>query len=280
MKKIASLLLLYGTISLAHAVSLPDESRVPGGVAIIDLGKEKPVSTLYKERPVMTLQNDQHWQAVVGIPLTARPGKHNLMLRSADGNTTTIAFEIKEKEYKAQHITIKNKRKVNPYAEDMDRIISDKQRINTALTTFSTRDPDTLKLHQPVDGRFSSPFGLRRFFNQQPRKPHSGMDIAAPAGTPIQAAASGVVVETGDYFFNGNTVFIDHGQGLITMYCHMNRIDVKTGQRVTRGEKIGEVGETGRVTGAHLHWSVTLNRAMVDPTLFLPVLNVGNNEGN
>jgi murein DD-endopeptidase MepM/ murein hydrolase activator NlpD len=126
-----------------------------------------------------------------------------------------------------------------------------------------------MQLHQPVDGRYSSPFGLRRYFNDQPRKPHSGLDIAAPEGTPIQAAESGVVVETGDYFFNGKTVFIEHGQGLVTMYCHLRKIDVETGQTVTRGEKIGEVGKTGRVTGAHLHWSVSLNHAMVDPLLFL-----------
>ena len=176
---------------------------------------------------------------------------------------------MEDKAYKTQHITIKNKRKVNPYAEDMDRILADKKRLNTALVTFSRDDPNTLKLHQPVDGRYSSPYGLRRFFNEQPRKPHSGLDIAAPTGTPIQAAASGTVIETGDYFFNGNTVFIDHGQGLITMYCHMNKIDVQTGQKVTRGEKIGEVGETGRVTGAHLHWGVSLNQTMVDPLLFL-----------
>ena len=121
----------------------------------------------------------------------------------------------------------------------------------------------------PVHGRYSSPFGLRRFFNEQARKPHSGLDIAATQGTPIKAAASGTVINTGDYFFNGNTVFIDHGQGLITMYCHMHRIDVKESEYVTVADVIGTVGQSGRVTGAHLHWSVLLNQTMVDPTLLL-----------
>ncbi|MFK7996452.1 MAG: M23 family metallopeptidase [Granulosicoccus sp.] len=136
----------------------------------------------------------------------------------------------------------------------------------------------------PVAGPVSSPFGLRRFFNDQPRRPHGGIDIAAPEGTPIMAAADGVVLEANDYFFNGNSVFIEHGLGLQTFYAHLSRIDVTNGERVTQGQVIGAVGATGRVTGPHLHWSVGLNGTWVDPLLVIdtdqPAGLPGDNKGN
>jgi len=144
------------------------------------------------------------------------------------------------------------------------------KRTEAALTKFTPEVVPGLTFITPVEGRRSSSFGLRRFFNDQPRAPHSGMDIAAPTGTPIKAPAGGVITETGDFFFNGNTVFIDHGRGVVTMFCHLSRIDVKPGDTVEPGEVIGLVGATGRVTGPHLHFGISLNRAMIDPALFLP----------
>lgn len=248
-------------------LSLPQSAAVPGGIVTVDLGPaDNPAPVVrYNKNRVMVIQSNGHWQAVVGIPLSAKIGKQQLTL---DGLSQTMPFEVKQKNYAEQRLTIKDKRKVNPNKEDMTRIRGERGRINTALRHWQQQTVVDTRFTLPVTGRLSSPFGLRRFFNEQPRKPHSGIDIAAPAGTPIVAPAAGRIIENGDFFFNGNSVFIDHGQGLVTMYCHMSRIDVKPGQHVARGETIGAVGQTGRVTGPHLHWSVSLNDARVDPALF------------
>ena len=213
----------------------------------------------------MVAKDKDQWYAVVGIPLSAATGNHELHLDPGG----TIRFEVRAKDYETQHITIKDRRKVEPNAEDLRRISREKKRITTALRSWSDGSAPHLPLLRPVNGEQSSAFGLRRFFNGKPRKPHSGLDIAAPRGTPVIAPAAGVVVDTGNYFFNGNSVFIDHGQGLVTMYCHLDSIAVKKGQKIARGERIGNVGSTGRVTGPHLHWSVSLNDARVDPALLM-----------
>ncbi len=261
-------LLLIATA--AQGVELPRPSSVPGGVAIVELPatQQQRPSARYRNKRVRVVNRDGRWYAVVGIPLSARPGSYNVAVTG--GTADRISFEVKEKKYQEQHLTIRNKRMVNPNAEDLERIRREKKEINAAFNHWRETDEIDAAFILPVEGPLSSPFGLRRFFNQQPRKPHSGLDIAAPEGTPIRAPAAGIVVATGNYFFNGNTVFIDHGQGLITMYCHMDHIETRKGDVLVEGQTIGTVGKTGRVTGAHLHWSVSLNGTRVDPQLFLP----------
>lgn len=266
-----TLLVMIMLLFSQQLLALPTHTPVPGGVAVIDLklnGPQPPVVN-YRDRRVLVLQENDTWYAVVGIPLSASPGAHAIVVKEAAPPPYSIRFEVSDKRYKEQHLTVKNRRHVNPTAEDLKRIGAEKQRINKAFASFRDDRFVDVEFSQPVDGPLSSPFGLRRFFNEQPRKPHSGLDIAAAEGTPIHAPADGVVTETGDYFFNGNTVFIDHGQGLVSMYCHMQKIMVSVGQQLRRGDAIGTVGKTGRVTGAHLHWSISLNNTRVDPLLFL-----------
>jgi murein DD-endopeptidase MepM/ murein hydrolase activator NlpD len=169
-----------------------------------------------------------------------------------------------------QRLTV-SPRTVDLAPEDLARHERERAHQQQVMETFSEPFPRTADLHMqvPVPGRRSSSFGLRRVFNGQPRNPHSGMDIAAATGTPVVAPLPGRVIDTGDYFFNGQTVWLDHGGGLLSMVCHLSTIDVKVGDALATGERLGAVGATGRVTGAHLHWGVMLNRTMVDPALFL-----------
>ncbi len=253
------------------AVDPPRENPVPGGIAVVPISKAHtitPPHVTYNNKRVMVLDGRFIWYAVVGIPLGAKPGQHEIRIDRADKKTRIIKFNVEPKKYKEQHITLKNKRQVNPYKKDLVRIGKEKKLITNAFRQWSTNSPSETLFKLPVEGKLSSSFGLRRFFNEQPRKPHSGVDIAAPKGTPIKAPASGKIISTGSYFFNGNTVLIDHGQGLVTMYCHMDQIGVKPDQIVKQGEAIGTVGMTGRVTGPHVHWSVSINDARIDPDLF------------
>ena len=267
-----SLAIVCGLLAAApvHA-QLPEANAVPGGIAIVTVANDSttPPQVLFNGQRVLTVRHQQAWQAVVGLPLSLAPGQHTLEI-STGGNHQQVNFKVRSKKYQTQYLTIANKRQVEPNAEDLQRILREKEIINGAFATWSETLADDLQFDLPAVGRFSSAFGLRRFFNKQPRQPHSGLDIAAPEGAPILAPAAGVVLETGDYFFNGNTILLDHGQGLVSMYNHLSRIDVKKGDAVHRGQQIGAIGKTGRVTGAHLHWTVSLNNARVDPMLFLP----------
>ena len=253
--------------ALAVAQQLPRADQVPGGIALVELGvnADQPRPRVqYMDRQISVLNRDGKWLAMVGIPLDTAPGTQALQV-----NDTEIHFQVSEKEYATQYLTITNKRQVNPNEQDMERITAERVRINKALASWSDSDPMARDFVPPVNGERTSSFGLRRFFNGEPRNPHSGMDIDGSEGDPIVSPGAGTVVETGDFFFNGNTVFVDHGQGLVTMYCHLSRIDVKPGQSVEAGDTLGLVGSTGRVTGPHLHWSVSLNQVMVNPGLFL-----------
>ncbi|MGB0126291.1 MAG: peptidoglycan DD-metalloendopeptidase family protein [Rhodocyclaceae bacterium] len=265
-----ALLSLFGALtSAAHA--LPHAANVPGGVAVLRVGEASSPAprAWFQEQPVLVTRDGDGWFAVVGLPLTLQPGRYALQFGAEAAAKRSEAFEVTAKDYPVQHVRIKDQRKVTPAAEDMLRIEREQVIINDVKRLWREEPQPDLALRLPAQGPLSSRFGLRRYFNGEPRAPHSGLDVSVPLGAPVVSAARGVVANTGEYFFNGNTVFVDHGQGLVTMYCHLSRIDVKPGDKVASGQPVGLVGKTGRASGPHLHWTVMLNGASVDPELFL-----------
>ena len=266
----AGLLLALAAVVPAARGALPAARPVPGGVARVELGAAQGAAprVLRETHRVLVSEDAGHWVAVVGIPLDTLPGHAELSVGDDAGAARRVAYEIAPRQYLTQELKVEP-RHVNPSKRDLERDAREKAHLATVLDTWSPSPPGTLLLAAPVEGARSSSFGLRRVFNGQSRSPHTGMDIAAVAGVAVAAPAAGKVIDTGDYFFNGRTVIVDHGQGLLTLYCHLSRVDVQRGQAVRAGQRLGLVGATGRVTGAHLHFSVMLNRAWVDPELFL-----------
>ncbi len=250
--------------------ALPETSNVPGGVVNVTLGKtntEKP-KAFFNHHRVVVVPEHKKWIAVVGIPIKTKPGISYLNVKEAKYEKK-IPIKVAPKLYRKDYITIKIKRLVTPSRNYLIRILREQKIINKALLSWTNKNNINMHFIWPVKGRISTPFGLRRYFNNQPRSPHSGIDIAVPKNTPIKAPAAGLVVLTGRYFFMGNAVLINHGQGLITVYCHLNKIAVKLHQQIKRGQIIGYVGQTGRATGPHLHWGVRLNDTAVNPELFI-----------
>jgi len=224
------LLLLASQSALAEGfISRLLNHPVPGGVAVVPLGNGLQAPTVRYQDKPVLVVREDGQRWIAIVGIPLKTSQGTQQLTVNDGRT--LSFTVTPKHYREQHI----------------KLLFDK----------------------PVKGPLSSPFGLRRFFNGEERNPHSGLDFAVGAGTPIKAPAAGKVILIGNYFFNGNTVFVDHGQGLISMFCHMSKIDVKLGQSLPRGGIVGRVGATGRATGPHMHWNVSLNDARVDPAIFI-----------
>jgi murein DD-endopeptidase MepM/ murein hydrolase activator NlpD len=261
------LVILVAIAPAAFAATLPTASPVPGGIAVVPL----PANTQkarFDGRRVMVVANDGRRYAIVGIPLDTRPGQQKLRVESGD-DKHSVPFTIHDKHYATQRLTIKNKSMVALSKADLKRVHRERKVIDAVYDSFTPKLYAKLPFSLPVKGVESSPFGVRRILNGKPRSPHSGIDIAAPAGTPVRAPADGVIAKVGDFFFNGNTVIIDHGEGLVSVYVHLSQIKVHEGQHVKRGDIIARVGATGRTTGADLHWTVTLNGTKINPELLL-----------
>jgi murein DD-endopeptidase MepM/ murein hydrolase activator NlpD len=251
------------------AQALPHHSPWPGGIAVVPIaGESRPVVTV-NAKPALVVRAGDEWVAIIGIPLDQDDTEPLLATITRPGDTTDrITIELQAADYRVQRLNV-DRKYVEPDQASLERIFAERKIIDGALGNWRTHEPTAVSLQTPVPGRRSSSFGSRRIFNDQPRSPHKGMDIAANSGTPVLAPRGGVVSATGDYYFNGNTVILDHGQGFVSLYCHLSEIDVVEGQEVLPGELLGKVGATGRVTGPHLHFATYLNSTAVDPALLI-----------
>ena len=245
-------------------------SGVVGGVAILPLSTTPTVTeVLFKDKPQLIVGRN----AIIGIPLDTEVNTHSVVMTHENGDVVFHVLMVEAKQYPEERITIDDENFVTPPPLDLERIRRESQLMRDVYALFTDHPTTVSPIVMPVEGRISGVFGSRRFFNDQPRNPHSGLDLAAPTGTPIKTPAPAEVRLTGDFFFNGKTVMLNHGGGFISMMCHLDEIHVKEGDHVDVGDILGTVGSTGRSTGPHLHWSISLSGDRIDPQDFIPKFN-------
>jgi murein DD-endopeptidase MepM/ murein hydrolase activator NlpD len=264
--------LAFSSLAIAATDGLPRESRVPGGVALVPIPATSTDGTQPKVTrdgsPIWTIQRGASWIAVVGLPLSTAPGEHAVNV-TLQGVERRVPFSVIDKRYPVQHVTLKDNAMVDPPPEVMARIDAESAHLKTVRSTWRDSASTNANFELPAKGRLSGRFGGSRVLNGKPRAPHAGLDVAVGTGTPIVAPADGIVLDIGDYYFCGKTMFIDHGNGLLSLFCHLSEHTAKVGDNVRKGQAVARSGATGRASGPHLHWSVYLNGVSVEPELFI-----------
>jgi len=258
------LLLLLTCMPLAAAAAVTGAAR-PGGIAVLEIGAAAAAPRVrFNGMPVLTLQRHGRWFALVGLPLAQPAGDAEITI---DGDTRQrLVFRVHEHRYREQHLSVAPSY-VNPDPAALERIAAERARIDAVLARFTPQPLADVTLAPPLGGRRSDSFGSRRFFNDEARAPHRGMDMSGRRGEPVTAPLAGSVALRGNFYFTGHTIILDHGQGLLTLYAHLDDIAVTDGAPVDAGEVIGSVGSSGRATGPHLHFATYLNGTPVDPAL-------------
>ena len=252
----------------------------PGEVVLLSVSSDRPLSeltakALRREFPLFSGGDPNSWYGLVGIDLEAKPGDFRILLRGTELSggpvETTYDMTLLDKKFPTRNLSVEPKY-VSPPKEELDRIAEERK---TVSGIFATSTPERFwegYFLRPVPGEAGSSFGKRSVFNGKPRSPHTGTDFRASEGTPVKAPNAGRVVLAKNLFFAGNTVIIDHGAGLYSYFAHLSAFKTEVGDQVRRGEVVGLVGATGRVTGPHLHWTVRLSQARVDPLSLMSVL--------
>ncbi len=261
----AGLIMLVGIEAHASpSVSLSPKKVGPGDILLVTVtGAAGQVEGAFRGRQLHFVKGKNGSRAIVGIDLYLEPGKYPLTVKSGSA-VITRSLKVSKKTYPLQRLTLPED-KVTLSPENEARVEREQER-TSALWPVESIHLWTGRFLDPLPGReLGTPFGVRRIINHIPKSSHSGVDISADQGDPIRAPNDGVVVMADNLFFSGNSVIIDHGDGIYTMFFHMSQTKVKVGQAVMKGDVIGLVGSTGRASGPHLHWGVRIQGARVDP---------------
>ena len=228
----------------------------------------KRVQVMWREKKVPAFRVDDAWTTILGIDLDTKPGQYRaeavVSMDNGSIDKREITVDVRAKKFPTRHLQVAEKF-VQLSKTDLNRTRRESREIGAIYRIITTDLAPNEAFVVPIAGRTGTNFGERRVFNGQPRSPHSGVDLRAATGTAIHATNRGRVVLAKDLFYTGNTVILDHGLGIYSLYAHLSRIDVERGAVVNSGEIVGLAGATGRVTAPHLHWAMRVQGARVDP---------------
>ena len=247
----------------------PTNSPYPGGVLSIDI-KNKDFDSNTKiniEGLTSSICKHSLYQSKIFIPIPLDFKSEKVDIKQE--GVLLSSNKILNKNYRESRITISNSDFVSPGEELQPRIKREYGLSQVAKNTFTPIKLKNWAMIEPAKGLISSEFGVRRFINNQPRNRHGGMDIAAPEGTEVLSPLNGEIIIASNFFYKGNVIYINHGGGLVSSYSHLSQIKIKNGDEVKKGDLIGLIGQTGRVTGPHLHWEVYLMGVAINPEIFL-----------
>ncbi|MEC9206144.1 MAG: M23 family metallopeptidase [Pseudomonadota bacterium] len=268
LRKIGYLFIFFSPVILnASPIFQKEFFNIQGGIYLHEINeKEYFDGYTLNGKNLLTIKKNDRFYLIYGIPYGISPGVKEIIISNVNSKKS-LKLTINKTKFGRQDITV-SKTYTKPSEKNIERIIKEKNIISKYRNTWSKRDPD-IEFIYPVKGRVTGVFGTERYYNGEKGRYHNGIDIAASINTAIVAPSSGKVILTGDFFYNGKFVYIDHGKGLLSVFIHLNEINTSQGKFVKKGELIGKIGSTGRSTGPHVHWSVILNQNYVNPMVFL-----------
>jgi murein DD-endopeptidase MepM/ murein hydrolase activator NlpD len=274
LQAVVALVAAVGTATGSLTITARSRAVAPGEIVILTITSTTPMAAptvrVFDQQLSPFAVDDRTWRVLVGIDLDVKPGKHPVTVEAgAERLTHTLA--VVPKQFPTRLLKV-DEAFVNPPESEQKRIAEERELV---AAIWKSSAPDALwkgPFVRPVPEAPNSAFGTRSVFNGQPRGAHGGADFPSPAGTPVKAPNAGRVVLVRNLYYSGNTVIVDHGLGMFSYFAHLSEMSVAEGERVATGATVGRVGATGRVTGPHLHWTVRVGGARVDPLALLALL--------